>query len=260
MKKSAFTLIELLVVIAIIAILASMLLPALNKARGAARNTSCKNNTKQVAGYVLFYSNDYDDFCVPYYKINSAGLAQYWVGTLGECGYLGIKSNSLRQFYCPENMTPATSAADYRNVTANSGWTGSVFTYFDYGYNYRYLGSSSRLGQTGGLTVYGGSPAKTTQVKRPSQTLLAVDSAKADRTTTGSSMLEDYFVANKGAPMLRHAGQANINWLDGHVSNAKGVEVETGMTILAAGNNPYLLDPFRFGSTNANPDNYFDRN
>ena len=59
-RKVNFTLIELLVVIAIIAILAAMLMPALNKARDAAKKTTCTNNLKEVMSVYLRYADDND--------------------------------------------------------------------------------------------------------------------------------------------------------------------------------------------------------
>ena len=70
--KNKFTLIELLVVIAIIAILASMLLPALNKARGSSYRASCLSKLSNLGKQVMFYCGDNNDI-MPLTKTNYDG-------------------------------------------------------------------------------------------------------------------------------------------------------------------------------------------
>ena len=87
MKRKIFTLIELLITIAVIAILVSLLLPALHKARSKAMQISCAGNLKQVIQGYLIYSMSHDDIMVPdrYMSSEYDGKSE-WVNYRGFTG------------------------------------------------------------------------------------------------------------------------------------------------------------------------------
>ena len=117
-QKKGFTLIELLVVMAIIAILAAMLMPALQRAREAARRTSCLNNLKETGTALSMYQKDHGE--IPYHHNTKRNF--FWGGAQDKklfCGSIDLLYpsyvSSAALYYCPSD-TEDVEPEEGRNI------------------------------------------------------------------------------------------------------------------------------------------------
>mgnify|MGYP000513002755 CR=1 FL=1 len=218
--KNNFTLIELLVVIAIIAILAAMLLPALNKAREMGKRAKCTNNLKQLGLAVASYANDYDGRFPGSDIISSNGCPRGYLQVYKLAPYINARR--------PPNAASGTGGihSTFRFVLGEPGnllnastqlvvcpSSNSIDVMYNYAWN-RYLCGAPKPATGPYYVKY----QRSIQIKNPSQIPVLGD---------GTDPLASY--KTYCGLEYRHNGSANILLVDYHVDSIKEILTEANL-------------------------------
>ena len=239
--EKKFTLIELLVVISIIAILAGMLLPALNKAREVGRAITCTSNLKQMSSMYTMYAQDNQEWCLtPIVSWGDSYEKYTWLFLLLPYG------GSVKAFDC---------AAEKVRPVIKEDVTGCRMTW-NYGMSYKTFGLQSLSNQA----------MKETEVQKSganSDTIVFGDSVPALSKPDGSTApyfgsaqayLIEYsgggywpFSGSYGSPFLRHNYKANFAFFDGHAGSLARTELLDKKYWSPYSNNSYPANLKKYG-------------
>lgn len=201
MKRQAFTLIELLVVIAIIALLISILLPALAKSNRAAKATACMSNMRVMAQALQMYADNNDG------RFPTVGFAHGGAGVVEELAWYNTmvkEYGDQRVLRCPSDLSPHWT-------TPVSGST-NRFRLLSYASNYYMTGE---IMGTQDLLVM-------TRIPRPSTTGYWMELAErgqfaaADHVHPETWFADPKRLASEEMEIERHDGRANYAMIDGH--------------------------------------------
>ncbi len=222
-KRNRFTLIELLVVIAIIAILAAILLPALNSARERGRSASCINNLKQQGMAFQMYAQNNEDFVLRYSKNFIQNVNCSWIGYMITTGLADPGT-----FMCPSlaDISVAAKSQSYVSVNAATNVTAGI-TYSGYGFNYKYAGSGRYVRGVDTKRDWDVCNAKYTDLPQASNMLFVIDACQIVGGEKSGYYRIDVIkqsAASYGNPDGRHNGSGNILWGDAHVGSSEKLD------------------------------------